>query len=62
MQVSLNVTDERATPLYRVVEIIRALAAERGVEVRRSELIGCIPLAAVQSAALYALGVEDRSV
>ncbi len=62
VQVSLNVTDERATPLYRVVEIIRALAAERGVEVRRSELIGCIPLAAVQSAALYALGVEDRSV
>lgn len=62
VQVSLNVTDERVTPLYRIVEIIRALAAERGVAVRRSELIGCIPFAAVQSAALYALGVEDTSI
>ncbi len=62
VQISLNVTDERATPLYRVVEIVRSLAADCGVSVRQSELIGCIPRAAVVSAALYALGVEDPTV
>ncbi len=62
VQISLNVTNERATPLYRVVELVRGLAAEHGVSVRRSELIGCIPRAAVLSAALYALGVEDTTV
>jgi glutamate formiminotransferase len=62
VQVSLNVTDERATPLYRVVEIVRALAAERGIAVGGSELIGCVPRAAVVSAALYALGVEDPTI
>lgn len=59
VQVSLNVTDERATPLYRVFEIVRSLAAEYGVRVRRGELIGCVPRSAVASAALYALGVEE---
>jgi glutamate formiminotransferase len=57
VQVSLNVTDYVATPLYRVVELIRRLAAERGIEVRGCELIGCLPWAAVESAAAYYLGV-----
>jgi glutamate formiminotransferase len=61
VQVSLNVTCERATPLYLLVNVIRALAAERGVRVSRCELIGCVPLEAVRSAALYALGVEEAS-
>jgi glutamate formiminotransferase len=57
VQVSLNVTDYVATPLYRVVELIRRLAAERGIEVQACELIGCLPWAAVESAAAYYLGV-----
>lgn len=57
VQVSLNVTDYLATPLYRVVELIVQLAAERGVQVYGCELIGCLPWAAVQSAAAYYLGV-----
>ena len=32
VQVSLNVTDYAATPLYRIVELIARLAAERGIE------------------------------
>ncbi len=62
VQVSFNVTNERATPLYRVVRIVRSLAADRGVAILRSELIGCIPRNAVVSAALYALGVEDTTL
>ncbi|MDQ6929950.1 MAG: glutamate formimidoyltransferase [Candidatus Eremiobacteraeota bacterium] len=57
VQVSLNVTDYAATPLYRVVELIRGLAALRGVAILRSELIGCLPAAAVSASARYYLGL-----
>jgi glutamate formiminotransferase len=59
VQVSLNITDFRATPLYRVVETIRALAGAHGVGIVRSELIGCIPYEAVEAAADYYLGVDS---
>ena len=57
VQVSLNVTDYAATPLYRVVELVRELAAGHGIELLGCELIGCLPMAAVESAAAYYLGV-----
>lgn len=57
VQVSLNITDYHATPLYRVVALIRTLAGQAGVSVTRSELIGCLPYDAVEAAALYELGV-----
>lgn len=57
VQVSLNVTMYHATPLYRVVETVRALAAERGVTVLGGELIGCLPLDAVVATADYYLGI-----
>ncbi len=60
VQVSLNVTSYDATPLYRIVELIRALAAERGVAIAKSELIGCLPRAAVESTARYYLGVSEK--
>ncbi|HTV93229.1 MAG TPA: glutamate formimidoyltransferase [Verrucomicrobiae bacterium] len=56
VQVSLNVTDVDATPLYRIVELVARLAAKNGVAVRRSELIGLIPRAAVETSARYYLG------
>jgi glutamate formiminotransferase / 5-formyltetrahydrofolate cyclo-ligase len=59
VQVSLNVTDYCATPLYRIVELIRTLAAEDGVSVARSELVGCLPAAAVRETAAYYLGVTS---
>jgi glutamate formiminotransferase len=57
VQVSLNVTDYRATPLYVIVELVRDMAAQAGVAVVRSELIGCLPYAAVEESALYYLGI-----
>ncbi|HEY5425226.1 MAG TPA: glutamate formimidoyltransferase [Candidatus Tumulicola sp.] len=57
VQVSLNVTDFRGTPLYRIVELIARLAAERGIQLAGGELIGCLPLAAVEATAAYYLGV-----
>jgi glutamate formiminotransferase len=59
VQVSLNVTDYRATPLYRIVELIREMAAQAGVAVLRSELIGCLPYDAVEASALYYLGISS---
>ena len=59
VQVSLNIADFHATPLYRVVEIIRRLAAEDGVSIVRSELVGCLPAAAVHEAARYYLGLPE---
>jgi glutamate formiminotransferase len=61
VQVSLNVTDYTAVPLHRAVETIRVLAAEQGVEVANSELIGCLPLDAVKAAAAYYLGLADSA-
>ncbi len=46
VQVSINSTDFRATPLHVVFERVEALALEAGVRVRGSELIGMIPAAA----------------
>jgi glutamate formiminotransferase len=59
IQISLNVTDYRATPLHRVVETIRELAAECGIDVIRGELIGLLPRAALEAAAAYYLGVTS---
>ncbi len=60
VQVSLNVTAHDATPLYRIVELVRLLAARVGVEVARGELIGCLPRAAVETAARYYLGIPEN--
>ncbi|MBV8066906.1 MAG: glutamate formimidoyltransferase [Candidatus Eremiobacteraeota bacterium] len=57
VQVSLNITDYLATPLYRVVGLIERLAEDRGIELLGCELVGCLPWAAVESAAAYYLGV-----
>jgi glutamate formiminotransferase len=43
VQVSFNLTDVDAVPLYRVHELVRLAAARHGVSVRRSELIGLAP-------------------
>lgn len=56
VQISLNVTDYRATPLYRVVELIRTLAAREKVTAGPSELIGCLPMEAVTASTAYYLG------
>jgi glutamate formiminotransferase len=53
-QVSMNLTDYQATPIYRVMELIRLEAAKLGTQVYESELIGLLPQdALIQSAAWY---------
>lgn len=47
VQVSFNLTDIAATPLYRLTELVRRMAAREGVAIARSELIGLVPGAAI---------------
>ena len=54
VQVSMNIERRDLTPVHEVVEAVAAAAADRGVSVRESELIGLIPRDAA------APGVRDR--
>jgi len=56
VQVSFNVTDYRATPLYRITELVRAAAGALGVRVLRTQLIGLAPLDAIVESACYYAG------
>jgi glutamate formiminotransferase / 5-formyltetrahydrofolate cyclo-ligase len=58
VQVSMNVVNVRAIPLYRVTELIRAEAAAVGVAVRGCELVGLAPLAAIAESAAYYLHLD----
>lgn len=52
-QVSMNLTNYRVTPPHRVMETARQLAAERGLAVTGSELVGMIPYEALLDAGRY---------
>lgn len=58
-QVSMNLVDFHQTPPHVVVARIRKLAADAGVAVDRSELIGLIPQDAIFAAAAHSLGLPD---
>jgi glutamate formiminotransferase / 5-formyltetrahydrofolate cyclo-ligase len=53
-QVSMNLLDFAVTPLWQAWEVVGELAAEDGIELAESELIGLAPLAAL-------LDVADRA-
>jgi glutamate formiminotransferase len=56
-QVSMNLLDHTATPIWRVWEAVGEAARADGVEMRESELIGLCPLAALADVADH-IGVE----
>jgi len=61
VQVSCNVTDVDAVPLYRVTELVRRAAAREHVPVLRSELIGLAPRRAIdRTARAYAAAERER--
>ncbi len=62
VQVSMNMTNYQKTPLYLVVELIRAEAKRWGVSVVGTELIGLCPMEALTSCAEYYMGIEDFSM
>lgn len=59
VQVAMNLTDYIITPLHVVFEAVRALAAEKGVAVAGSEVVGLVPQAALIQAAGHSLALEQ---
>ena len=60
-QVSLNLTNFKITPPHVVLEEARRLAAERGLSVTGSELVGMIPYQALLEAGKFYLSRQGRS-
>ena len=58
-QVSMNLTNYTKTPLPVVLETIRAEAARYGVAVAGTELIGTMPMAALEEVIQYYLQMHD---
>lgn len=57
-QVSINMTNYRKTPLYRVLELVRAEARRWGVTVTGTEIVGLAPMSALIETAEYYLQLE----
>jgi glutamate formiminotransferase/formiminotetrahydrofolate cyclodeaminase len=60
-QVSINLLNYRTTPLYQVFEETERLAAEYGLRVTGSELVGLIPLAALLDCGRHFLQKQGMS-
>ncbi|MEY4705373.1 MAG: hypothetical protein RL042_1578 [Nitrospirota bacterium] len=59
VQVAMNLTDYIITPIHVAFEAVRARAAEQGVAIAGSEIIGLVPQAALVQAAAHSLALEQ---
>lgn len=62
VQVSMNLTDYRATNIPKVYEFIKEEALGRGVEVGGSEIVGLIPLTVLEGIVQHYLRYPEFSV
>jgi glutamate formiminotransferase/formiminotetrahydrofolate cyclodeaminase len=61
-QISINLTDYNITSTHHVLEATRKLAAERGLVVTGSEIVGMVPFPALLETGKYYLTRQGRSV
>jgi glutamate formiminotransferase len=61
VQVSMNLTDYRKTPLFRVFELVKREAERYGVPVISSEIVGLAPQGSINMVAEYYLQLENFS-
>ncbi|GAB4529218.1 MAG: glutamate formimidoyltransferase [Anaerolineae bacterium] len=62
VQVSMNLVNYTKTPIPRVLETIRSEAARHGVNVAGTELVGPLPLGALEEVIKHYLQVHDFSM
>lgn len=62
VQVSMNLTNYKKSPIFRVFETIKREAARYGVNVLESEIIGMMPLQAVLDSFMWYLQVNDFDI
>ncbi len=60
-QISINLTDYKVTSMHHVIEAARKLAAERGLVVTGSEIVGLVPYPALLETGKYYLRQQGRS-
>jgi len=60
-QISINLTNYKITPPHIVLEEVRKLAAERGLVVTGSEIVGLIPFEAILQAGKFYLKQQGKS-
>jgi glutamate formiminotransferase/formiminotetrahydrofolate cyclodeaminase len=60
-QISMNLTNLQVTPVHKAFDEVCTKAAERGIRVTGSELVGLIPLKAMLDAGKYFLQKQQRS-
>ena len=61
VQISMNLTNFRKTPIYRAYELVKMEAASHGVDVMESELIGLIPIEAMADVMKFYLRMHGFS-
>jgi glutamate formiminotransferase len=61
VQVSMNLTDFKKTPILRAFEMVKREAERHGVMVKESEIVGMVPRAALYAVAAAALQLEGFS-
>ena len=57
-QVSMNLVNTEATPIHRVLQLVRAEAARHGAAISGCEVVGLVPQSAMLEAAEHALQLE----
>lgn len=62
VQVSMNLVNYLETPIHRVLEAVRSEAARYGVAVAGTELIGPVPLGALEEVVRFYLQTHDFAV
>jgi glutamate formiminotransferase len=62
VQVSMNLTNYRVTNIPEVFEFIKANAVERGVEIEASEIVGLIPMEALEGIIQHYIRYPEFSV
>lgn len=60
-QISINLTDYKTTSMHDVLEAARKLAAERGIVVTGSEIVGMVPFSALLETGKFYLRKQNRS-
>ena len=61
VQISMNLTNFRKTPIHRVFELVKLEAARYGISVVESEIVGLVPLEAVVESARFFLQMNRFS-
>lgn len=55
VQISMNLTNYRKTPIHRVFQLVKLEAARYGVSVVESEVVGLVPMEAIVESAKFCL-------